>query len=97
MRRGEPVGLSWHADGLRPCRVVMFLLYYNLRSVYDVDALGQLAEHVGGVAFAYIDAVDGVNLHCAVSVHLDAADADRCAYVELERQFGVVVHAVDVR
>ena len=28
----------------------MFLLYGYFRSVYDVDALGQLAEHVGGLS-----------------------------------------------
>ena len=73
--RGEPV--CFRAYGLRPCACFVFLLHYNLRAVYDVDTLGQLAEHVGRLALAYVYAVDCVNLHCAVCANLDAVDADR--------------------
>ena len=46
------------------------LLQHYLRTVYDVDVLVQLAEHVGRLALAYVYAVDCVNLHCAVCANL---------------------------
>ena len=46
------------------------LLQHYLRTVYDVDVLGPLAEHVGRLALAYVYAVDCVNLHCAVCANL---------------------------